>query len=89
MINLHKFLQKPTTFQRLTGVSTDKFTELLETLTPLWAEAEKKRLSRPNRKRAIGAGNKRKLTLPHALFLLLLYYRTYVNHVFIGMLLRN
>jgi hypothetical protein len=86
MINLHKLLQKPNTFQRLTGLSPDKFTELLRKLTPGFDEAEKKRLSRPDRKRAIGAGNKRKLSLGQALFLLLLYYRTYINHVFIGML---
>lgn len=86
MINLQKLLQKPNTFQRLTGLSPDKFTELLLKLTPRFDEAEKKRLSRPDRKRAIGAGNKRKLTLPQALFLLLLYYRTYINHIFIGML---
>ena len=73
-------------FQRLTGLTPEKFTELLEYVTPLWEEAEKTRLSRPDRKHAIGAGNKRKLTIGQALFLLLLYYRTYINHVFIGML---
>lgn len=86
MINIHKLLQKPKVFQRLTGLTPQKFMELLEDLTPLWEESETKRLSRPDRKRAIGAGNKRKLTVGQALFLLLLYYRTYVNHVFIGML---
>lgn len=73
-------------FQRLAGLSPDKFRELLEKLTPLWEKAELKRLSRRNRKRAMGAGNKYKLDLGQALFLLLLYYRTYVNHVFLGML---
>lgn len=86
MINLHKLLQKPKVFQRLTGLTPQKFMELLENLIPLWEESENKRLSRPDRKRAIGAGNKRKLNIGQALFLLLLYYRTYVNHVFIGML---
>lgn len=86
MINLHKLLQKPKVFQRLTGLTPQQFTELLENLTPLWEESEKQRLSRPDRKRAIGAGNKRKLNVGQTLFLLLLYYRTYVNHVFIGML---
>lgn len=73
-------------FQRLTGLHPEKFTTLLEQLTPLWEEAEIKRLSRPNRKHAIGAGNKHKLDLGQTLFLLLLYYRTYANHIFIGML---
>lgn len=86
MINIHKLLQKPKVFQRLTGLTPQKFIELLASLTPLWEESENKRLSRPDRKRAIGAGNKRKLNVDQALFLLLLYYRTYVNHVFIGML---
>ncbi len=86
MINLNKLLQKPKVFQRLTGLTPQKFMELLEQLTPLWKESENNRLSRPDRKRAIGAGNKRKLNVGQALFLLLLYYRTYVNHVFIGML---
>ena len=86
MVNLHKLLSKPDTFQRLTGLTPEKFNQLLAELNPLWEEAEKHRLSRPDRKRAIGAGGKPKLAFPQSLFLLLLYYRTYVNHVFIGML---
>lgn len=86
MINLQKLLQKPIVFQRLTGLPPEKFTILLAELTPIWEEAETKRLSRPDRKHAIGAGNKHKLDFGQALFLLLLYYRTYAHHVFIGML---
>ncbi|MEK7082918.1 MAG: hypothetical protein AAB972_02000, partial [Patescibacteria group bacterium] len=63
MINIHKLLHKPIVFQRLIGISPDKFTELVKQITPLWEEAEIKRLSRPNRKHAIGAGNKHKLNL--------------------------
>ena len=86
MTNFHKLLQKPKVFQRLTGLTPEKFTELSKQLTPIWNRAEYQRKKRKDRKRKIGAGNKYKLTLDQALFLLLLYYRAYVNHIFIGML---
>ena len=86
-MNLEKLYQKPLAFHRLTGLSPEKFKELSITIEPLFREAELKRLNRPDRKRKFGAGAKRKLSPSQALFMLLLYYRTYTNHIFIAMVM--
>jgi len=54
-INLSK---KPTKFYRFTGLKVGEFLILKEEIEPLWQKAEIKRLSRPNRQRAIGGGRK-------------------------------
>lgn len=86
MLNLEKLLKRPKTFHSLTGLSPEQFRTLVKQAKPLWEEAETKRKSWKGRKRKIGAGRKYKLSFEAALFLLLLYYRTYVNHVFLGMI---
>jgi hypothetical protein len=45
--------QRPESFRRLSGLSLEKFDELLDQLEALWQEAEHKRLARPGRRRAI------------------------------------
>jgi len=86
-MNLEKLYQKPLTFHRLTGLSPEKFCELSAVIEPLFKEAEAKRLAREDRKRKVGGGAKRKPSPSQALFMLLLYYRTYTNHIFIGMIM--
>lgn len=86
-MNLKKLLSKPKTFHRLTGLTPDQFNRLASRIEPLFRASEVKRLSRPDRQRKLGAGPKRKLTVPQALFGLFLYYRTYTNHVFMGLTL--
>lgn len=87
MIKLNNLLAKPKAYKRLTGLSPARFQMLVTRLEPRWQRARIKRLSRPNRERAIGAGSKYKLTSREALFVLLLYYRTYLSHLFIGYLM--
>lgn len=86
MLNIEKLSKKPKTFQSLTGLTPSKFKLLLKKLEPLWQKSELKRKSWTGRKRKIGGGRKHLLSLEQSLFILLLYYRTYVNHVFLGML---
>ena len=85
MLNVSKLATKPNIFHSLTGVSPTKFKLLLQKLEVLWQESEFKRKNYSGRKRKICGGRKRKLTLEQSLFLLLMYYRTYVNHLFLGM----
>lgn len=85
MLNLEKLAKKPKVFHALCSLSPVQFNLLLKKLEPLWQKAELKRKSFPGRKRKIGGGRKFKLSLGQALFILLLYYRTYTSHVFIGM----
>jgi hypothetical protein len=76
--------RQPEAFERLTGLSVAKFLQLLKDIEPLWEAAERKRLSKRERKRAIGAGTPYSLPLGDILLMLLIYYRTYVTHAFLG-----
>ena len=62
----------PKTFLRLTGLTVEKFDHFLEQLLPIFEEAEKKRLSRPNRQRAIGGGRRYALELGETLVMVLM-----------------
>lgn len=76
--------KNPQAFLRLTGLDVVKFSQLLKDIEPLWESAECKRLSKRPRKRAIGAGTPYSLPLCDRLLMLLMYYRTYVTHAFLG-----
>jgi len=85
MLNLERLMNRPKTFHSLAGVFPEQFRKLTQQVKPLFEEAELKRKEWKGRKREVGAGRKYKLSFEVSLFLLLLYYRTYVNHIFIGM----
>jgi len=76
--------KRPSTFKRLTGLTVEKFDELLQSLTLLYNKAEGKRLYKHNRQRAQGAGRKQSLSLEDKLLMLLMYYRLYTTHEFLG-----
>ena len=78
--------KNPKQFRALTGISPEKFDSLLFELEPIYEEVNKKRLSHKDRKRAIGAGRKFASSLGDRLLMLLIYYRTYVTHEFLGFL---
>ena len=79
-------MKRPKTFHSLTGLSPEQFRKLVRQTESLWKETGHARKNRKDRKRVIGAGRKYKLPFETVLFLLLLYYRTYINHVFLGMI---
>ena len=68
----------------MSGLSLEKFDQLLEQLEPLWQEAQPKRLARPDRRRALGGGRNYALPLSDRLLLLLMYYRLYVSQESLG-----
>ena len=71
--------KKPVIFLRLTGISVEQFQTIIKEIEPEWEstiEAKKKRHGR--------TGNLK--TLSDKLLALLLYYRTYITHEFIGYL---
>lgn len=86
MKTLKVLRQRPQLFFRLSGIRLSDFDTLLLKITPLWHEFEKQRLSRKNRKRAIGGGRQYELELSEQLLVCLIYYRTYTSHVFMGLL---
>jgi hypothetical protein len=86
-LNFNYLSQKPTKFYRFTGLEVEDFLILKEEIEPLWQEAEIKRLSRPNRQRAIGGGRKYHLrSLEDKMLLVFLFYRMYLNYDFLGIL---
>jgi hypothetical protein len=73
-------------FRRLTGITPGAFDHLLAELQPRYAAADARRKGRPGRKRKPGAGRKHALALADRLLMLLMYYRTYTTHAFLGFL---
>ena len=76
--------QHPTVFRAMTGLRPAEFDALARDLLPRYAAAERTRLSRPARRRAIGAG--RKYTLPPRdhLLLALVWLRRYPTNLVLG-----
>lgn len=71
-----KIKQKPTTFQRLIGVSPSQFEDILRKVEPKWQE------------KVIGSykgpGREYKLDVADMLLMTLLYYRSYISQEFVG-----
>jgi hypothetical protein len=86
MTHSERLLRRPAIFRRLTGITTDAFRSLLPQVEAAWAEAQRRRRERPGRKRKPGAGPKPALAVADQLLVLLVYYRTYVSHAFLGVL---
>jgi hypothetical protein len=73
-------------FRQLTGLTPAAFDQLLAELAPRYQAADARRKARPDRQRRPGAGRKHTLALADRLLMLLIYYRTYVSHAFLGFL---
>lgn len=79
MISYQELVKKPRVFKSVTGLSIGEFDELFERFVPVWVEHERKRLSRPDRKRAIGGGRKYSLQLREQLIMVTCWLRLYLN----------
>src|SRR3954447_8790502 len=86
MTHTERRQRSPKAFRLLMGITPAAFDRLLADLTPRYEQAEARRKGRPGRKRRPGAGRKHSLTLPDRLLMLLVYYRTYTTHAFLGFL---
>ena len=86
MSHTERLRRSPNAFRQLTGITPDVFDRLLADLTPRYEQAEIKRKDRPGRQRRPGAGRKHALDLGDRLLMLLIYYRTYTTHAFLGFL---
>ncbi|MBI3256131.1 MAG: transposase [Candidatus Andersenbacteria bacterium] len=84
---LARLALRPKIFHTLTGLTPPQFITLLARLRPHWEAAEYTRKNHRQRKRAVGAGAKPKLDLSGDLFMTLLFYRTYVGQVFLGVVM--
>jgi hypothetical protein len=86
MSNADRLKRSPQSFRQLTGISPAEFEKLLGELAPRYAQAQAQRQDRPGRQRNPGGGRKHHLALDDRLLMLLIYYRTYVTHAFLGFL---
>jgi len=86
MSHTERLKRSPNAFRQLTGITPAAFDRLLADLGPRHEQAEARRKDRPGRRRRPGAGRKHALTLADRLLMLLIYYRTYVTHAFLGFL---
>jgi hypothetical protein len=86
MSHTERLQRSPKAFRQLTGITPAAFDRLLAGLTPRHEQAEARRKDRPGRRRKPGAGRKHALSLADRLLMLLIYYRTYATHAFLGFL---
>lgn len=86
MTHTERLRRSPKAFRLLTGITPATYDRLLADLTPRYEQAEARRKARPGRKRRPGAGRKHALALADRLLMLLMYYRTYATHAFLGYL---
>jgi hypothetical protein len=86
MSHTARLKRSPAAFRQLTGLTPDKFDTLLADLAPRHEAADRRRKDRPDRRRKPGAGRKHTLPLADRLLMLLMYYRTYTTHAFLGFL---
>jgi hypothetical protein len=86
MSHTDRLRRSPHAFRQLTGITPDAFDRLLAQLSPRNEQADARRKDRPGRRRKPGAGPKHKLPLSDRLLMLLIYYRTYTTHAFLGFL---
>jgi hypothetical protein len=71
--------KRPPVFKNLTGIGVDEFDQLYHELVPRWSAGERQRLSRPNRRRAIGGGHPYTLELEDQLLMTLLWLHLHLN----------
>lgn len=76
-LRYHDLSQYQPLFQALTGLGLTKFDEMVETILPCYTAAEKKRLNRPDRQRAVGGGPDFELAARDQILLTIVWLRQY------------
>lgn len=84
MITYDKLKQKPRAFRSITGISITEFDELYQKFIPVWVKSERERLSRPDRRRAIGGGHPYSLRLKERLLMTAVWLRLYLSTEALG-----
>jgi transposase len=79
MITYRELTKNPRVFKSLTGVTVSEFSELYDKVQPLWLHNEIERLSRRDRKRAIGGGRDYTLKLKERLLMTLVWLKLYLT----------
>ncbi len=80
ILHYERLYRYPTVFKAMTGLTVPQFDDLVTDLLPRYRHAEQLRLSRPERKRAIGAGHPFELTPRNQCLLTVVWLRVYPIH---------
>jgi len=78
--------QHPAVFRAMTGISVAEYRQLVRELAAPYAEAERRRLARPGRRRAIGGGRRFVLSPADQLLLTIVWLRQYPTFPVLGYL---
>src|SRR5918997_5748038 len=80
ILHYERLSRYPTVFKAMTGLTVPQFDDLVTDLLPRYRQAERLRLSRPERQRAIGAGHPFELTPRNQCLLTVVWLRLYPIH---------
>lgn len=78
--------QHPTVFRAMTGISVPEYRHIVTELEGTYAAAERRRLARPDRRRAIGGGRRFILSLADQVVLTIVWLRQYPTFPVLGYL---
>jgi DDE superfamily endonuclease/Helix-turn-helix of DDE superfamily endonuclease len=82
----HRLSRYPVVFKAMTGLSVAQFSALASDFAPRFEHAEATRLTRPGRRRAIGAGHPFELTRRDQLLMTVVWLRRYPINAVLGYL---
>jgi hypothetical protein len=86
IIHYARLSRLPKIFRSMTGLTVPEFDAVVDDLSPRYARAEKKRLNRPNRQRAMGAGHPVHLAVIDQILATILWLRLYPTPEVLGYL---
>jgi hypothetical protein len=86
MLRYPRLARHPAVFRAMTGLAVAEFDALARDAVPALAEADRRRLSRPGRRRAIGAGHPTALAPRDQVLLTVVWLRRYPTDVVLGYL---
>jgi hypothetical protein len=86
IIHYARLAQFPKVFRSMTGLNVTEFDAVVDDVATRYARAERKRLSRPTRQRALGAGHPFELSVIDQVLLTIVWLRLYPTHEVLGYL---
>jgi hypothetical protein len=86
MLSYYSLRRNERAFKQFTGITVEEFDLLYADFEAAWVIAERKRLERPGRKRAIGGGNDYSLGLEGQLLMVMVWLRLYLTTAAVGYL---
>jgi hypothetical protein len=86
MLTYYQLHQRSKQFQSFVGLSVEQFDKYHKAISTDYAEYERKRLDRPDRQRAVGAGRHFRLSLQDQMMMTLIWLRLYLTYPLLGYL---